>query len=97
MNDDEFNEFEMPHVNMCNNYLENYIIPDYVSFYIATGYYRNGLRENSFYQYFNSAVDIFNLDLVNLKVAMENTKKLLNIKYGLEIIEEYPILKVKEI
>jgi hypothetical protein len=28
---------------------------------------------------------------------MENTKKLLNIKYGLEIIEEYPILKVKEI
>lgn len=97
ISDEEFNRLELPHIDICNKYLEEYIVSDYVAFYIATGYYQNVLFESSFSQHFNSAADMFNLTLRNKKSVMQNTKKALKIKYSLEVIEEVPILKIKEI
>lgn len=97
ISDEEFFRFQLPHIKICNKYLEEYIISDYIAFYIATGYYLDALYESSYLQHFNSAADMFNLSLENRVNVMNNTKKILEIKYLLTIVEEFPILKIKEI
>ena len=96
ISDEEFEKIELPHVELCSTYAEEYLIPDYVAFYIATGYYQNALWENSIMQHFNSAADMFNVTLQNKNNAIENVKKILKLKYSLEVVEEYPILKLKK-
>lgn len=97
MSDEEFIEFEMPHIKLCSNYIEEFLIPHYVAFYISSGYYHNILMESSFKQHFNSAIDIFNHTISNKNNVIEKVKKIMKIIYSLEIIDEEPILKVQEI
>lgn len=95
--DEEFIKFQLPHINLCSNYIEEYLLPNYIAFYIATGYYHDYLTESSFKQHFNSATDMFNHTIENKKKVINDVKKIMKLVYSLEIIEETPILKVKEI
>lgn len=97
ISDEEFDKYGSSLPAICCKYLEQYVIADYIAFYIATGYYHSSLWESSFIQHFNSAADMFNLSLEDKSQVIKDTKKALKIKYSLEIIEEKPILKVKEI
>ncbi len=97
ISNDEYDKYGSSHSIMCSKYLEHYVIADYIAFYLANGYYHSSLWESSFMQHFNSAADMFNLSFMNKDKVIEDTKRALKIKYSLEIIEEKPILKVKEI
>ena len=79
-----------------NEFLENYIMPEVIAYYIANSFYRDAMWESSFKQHYNSAADIINFfdedyDKVKLEVI-----KLLRIKYALEVINENP-LELKQI
>ena len=98
ISDKEFNEIQMPHINICSTFFEEYIVPEYIAFYIASGYYHNSLWECSLIQHFNSAFDCtFCHDIRNKNKILKNIVELLRNKYCLEVEKETPILKLKEI
>ena len=58
---------------------------------MANAYYRNAMYETTWIQEFNSARDILNIvDIDETKVSAE-VRKLLRIKYALEVISEDPL------
>ena len=58
---------------------------------MADAYYRNAMYETTWIQEFNSARDILNIvDIDETKVSAE-VRKLLRIKYALEVISEDPL------
>lgn len=66
-------------------------MPEVIDFYIASSYYKNTMWEATFFQYYNSAKDIFNIDEKDYKKLKTEVIKLLQIKYSLEIISEDPL------
>ena len=89
--DEEFIKVLKPFVDNYDEYLETYILPEIISYYIANAYYRHAMYETTWIQEFNSARDILNITEIDvIKVATE-VKKLLRVKYALEIISEDPL------
>ena len=74
-----------------DSYLEEYVIPEVITFYIASSFYRNAMQEATFKQHINSAFDTFNLMCRNYKKMKAEVIKLLRLKYSLEIISEDPL------
>ncbi len=95
--DEDLDAVKYPHTEICHQYLEKYVVADYIAFYIATGYYHSALWESSFKQHFNSAADIFNISLEDKDMVIAKVKEILNIKYSLHIIEENPKLKLDKL
>lgn len=60
ISEEEFNKIINPFINDYNEYMETYIIPEVIAYYIANGYYRNYLSNCSFIRHYNSAKDIIN-------------------------------------
>ena len=58
--DKEFEKIYLPFYNNVNNYLNNYVIPDVVAFYLANAYSRHCLSECNLINHINSAIDVFN-------------------------------------
>lgn len=58
--DKEFEETYLSFYNNINDYLNNYVIPDVVAFYLANVYSRHCLSECNLINHINSALDIFN-------------------------------------
>lgn len=74
-----------------DSYLEEYVIPKVIAFYIASSFYRNAMWEATFKQHFNFAFDAFNLICRNYRKMKAKVIKLLRLKYSLEIINEDPL------
>lgn len=72
----------------CNEYLEKNVIAEYVAFYFSYGYSHNVLGSGSLMQHFNSAVDVFNVDLKDEDKIISDIRKILEEKYSLKIVSE---------
>lgn len=89
--EEEFNKVLKPFIDNYDTYLEDYVLPELIAYYIANAYYRNAMYETTWIQEFNSARDILNIvDIDATKVSAE-VRKLLRIKYALEVISEDPL------
>ena len=98
ISDKDFAEIQMPHIKLCSKFLEEYIIPEYIAFYLASGYSHNSLWECSFMQHFNSAFDsTFNHDIKNIGKLILNVTEILKNKNCLEVVQANPTLELKEI
>ena len=95
--DEEIKKYIDPHRNLTHDFLNEFIMPEYIAFYITSGINHFSLWEGTFSQHYNSAMDMFNYFPEDKTVIIENVKKILRIKYSLEIIEEEPILKIKRL
>lgn len=91
INDEECEKVIAPFYENYDSYLEEYIVPEVIVFYIASSFYRNAMLEATFKQHFNSAYDTFNLICKNYKKMKDEVIKLLRLKYSLEIISEDPL------
>ena len=91
MSDEEFEKVIALFYDNYDSYLEEYIIPEVIVFYIASSFYRNAMQEATFNQHFNSAFDTFNLICKNYKKMKAEVIKLLKLKYSLEIINQEPL------
>lgn len=82
----EFEEIYLPFYNNVNNY----VIPDVGTFYLANAYNRHCLSECNLINHINSAVDIFNCrcDISRLILKI---KEILKIKYNLEVKNSNPL------
>lgn len=68
-----------------------YGMSEVITYYIASSYSRNAMWESTFYQHYNSAIDIFNIsDDEDYNSIKAEIIKLLKMKCSLEIINEDP-------
>ncbi len=88
--DKKFEKIYLPFYNNVNNYLNKYVIPDLVAFYLANAYSRHCLSECNLINHINSAVDIFNCrcDIIRL---IPKVKEILKIKYNLVVKNTNPL------
>ena len=89
--DEEFIKVLKPFVDNYDEYLDSYILPEVISYYIANAYYRNAMYETTWIQEFNSARDIMNITEIDERKVSAEVKKLLRIKYALEVISDDPL------
>ena len=89
--DKEFEEIYLPFYNNVNDHLNNYVIPDLISFYLANEYSRHCLLDCSLRNHINSAVDIFNCRC-DINKLIPNVKEILKIKYILIIVKDKPMI-----
>ncbi len=95
--DKEFEKIYLPFYNNVNNYLNNYVIPDVVAFYLANAYSRHCLSECNLINHINSAIDVFNCRC-DISRLIPKVKEILRIKYNLIIIiKDNPMILIKEI
>lgn len=89
--EEEFNKVLKPFIDNYDEYLECYVLPELISYYMANAYYRNAMYETTWIQEFNSARDILNITNVDEKKVAAEVKRLLRIKYALEVISDNPL------
>ena len=92
----DFNEREMEmldlHFQQVSAYLEEFIIPEVISFYIWSGFSESRIYEDSLDIYISAVLSqFFNYEVRNLTVVRRNTIKMLRIKYNLEMVSTDPI------
>ena len=80
-----------PFYDNYDEFVEDYIMPEVIAFYIASSFYRNAMWEATFLQHYNSASDMFNILNENYEKTKAEVIKLLRIKYSLEVINEDPL------
>ena len=49
INDEEFNAILKPFLDNYDKYIEIYIMPEVIAYYVANSYYRNAMYEGSFF------------------------------------------------
>ena len=89
--DEEFEKILKPFIYNYDDFVENYIMPEVIAYYMANAYYRNTMYETTFIQEYNSAKDLINLFGENYEHVKAEVYKLLRIKYALDIISEDPL------
>ncbi|MBP3840662.1 MAG: hypothetical protein IK997_00890 [Bacilli bacterium] len=92
ISDKDFKKILIPFNNNYDKFIEDYIMPEVIAFYIANSFYRDAMWKGSFKQHYNSAADVinfFNEDYEKVKIEVF---KLLKIKYALEVINEEPLI-----
>ena len=88
ISDEELETIINPFYDNYHDYVEEYIMPEVIAFYIASSFYRNAMWEATFLQHYNSASDMFNLYDEDYEKTKAEVIKLLRIKYSLEIISK---------
>ena len=78
-------------------YLEDFVAPEMIAHYIGTGYYQNAVYEESFDLHVRMNLDIINYKFSNINLIKSKVKEILRIKYFLSVIQEDPVLIVKEL
>ena len=89
--EEEFNTVLKPFIDNYDEYLESYVLPELIAYYMANAYYRNAMYETTWIQEFNSARDILNIETIDDEKVSAEVKKLLKIKYALEVVSDNPL------
>lgn len=96
ISEEEWNKILNPFYNNYNDFMESYVLPEVITFYIASSFYRNAMWKSTFKQHYNSGKEYLNIFDENHKKVKSEVIKLLRIKYSLEITNENP-LELKKI
>ena len=90
----EFNKKYLPFYKNYDYYINEYVVPEAVAFYISNAYYRDCLGDNSFASHINAAIDMFNIKC-DLNTIESQVEKIMAIKYNLKVIQLTPLKLVK--
>ncbi len=91
ISDEECEKIIDPFYDNYHTFVEEYVMPEVIAYYLANSFYRNAMWEATFLQHFNSASDMFNLVSKNYKKTKAEVVNLLRLKYALEIISDVPL------
>ena len=86
--DEDFKKILIPFNDNYDEFLEDYIMPEVIAFYIANSFYRDAMWKGSFKQHYSSAADIINYFDEDYEKVKADVINLLKVKYALEIISE---------
>ena len=90
--DEDFKKLIIPFNDNHDKFLEIYIMPEVIAFYIANPFYRDTMWKGSFKQHYNSAADVINFFNDDYEKVKTEVIKLLKTKYALKIINEEPLI-----
>lgn len=88
ISDEEFNAILKLFLYNYDEYVETYVMPKVIAYYIANSYYRNAMHEGSFLRHYNSAKNLINMFKENEEKVKAEIYKLLRVKYTLSITNE---------
>lgn len=91
ISDEEFERVLKPFIDNYGEYIESYIIPEVVAYYIANSYYRNSMWKTSFIREYNTAKDLINSYCEDYEKVKAEIFKLSRVKYALIIVNEGPL------
>lgn len=91
VSDEDFDELVSPHSDAVANFMADFIFPEVVAYYIATGFYKSCIWEEKFDVLIGTVNDLFNYHFVVTKKLKESISHILLIKYGLKLIGENPL------
>ncbi len=80
-----------PFFEACTDYLEKKIVPDFVCFFIVTGYRRSALWQDCLDIFIGSTLDLFNFDIKDYDSLKAKVIQILYNKYKLKVICENPL------
>lgn len=89
--DEEFKLYVEPFANKCHEYLESEILPQYISYYLATGVGMKALWQASFKIHIQSAAGMFNMNYKNYEILKAKIIDILYNRYKLRVISEDPL------
>ncbi len=90
--DEDFKKILIPFNDNHDKFLEIYIMPEVIAFYIANSFYRDTMWKGSFKQHYNSVADVINFFNDDYEKVKTEVIKLLKTKYTLKIINEEPLI-----
>ena len=61
ISDEELEKVINPFYDNYHEYIITYVMPEVITFYIASSFSRNAMGKATFYQHYNSAKDTFNI------------------------------------
>ena len=91
ISDEECEKVINPFYDNYHTFIEEYVMPEVIAYYLANSFNHNAMWEATFIQHYNSASDIFNLISDNYEKTKAEVIKLLRLKYALEVISEDPL------
>ena len=86
ISDEEFEAVLKPFLDNYDEFIESYIMPEIIAYYIANSFNRNSMYSGTFDQHYNSAKDMLNLFNEDYETVKSEVFKLLKIKYALLVI-----------
>lgn len=91
LTDDEFEKLIIPFDKNIDEYIQEYILYDFIAFYIASGWERDVLSQTDLKTECNTATDVL-ANVSDIKeFNFEKLKRLLEVKFSLKIISESPL------
>ena len=97
LSDEEWKLITDVHREQYKLYLEEFIMPEILAHYIATGYYKHSVYEESFNLHIRTNLNIVNYKFDNIDLIKSKVKDILRIKYFLLVVQEEPIMILKEL
>lgn len=88
--DEDFEKLIEPFGDACHKYLHDDALPEYVTFYLATGVRMKALFSNTYKIHINSAADVFNISY-DYEFVKNKVTNILAEKYNLKVISEEPL------
>ena len=95
--EDEWERITDTHRQQFYLFLQDFIMPEIIAHYLATGYYQNAIYEESFDLHIRSNLNIINYTFDNIDLIKSKVIEILKIKYFLEVVEQEPVLILKEL
>lgn len=89
--DEEVDSILIPHSRKCIKFMSEFVIPEFIAFYLASGYYDSALWEASFDIHINDSLNNFNCSINNRNELKKNIEKVLYTKYSLKIVCDSPL------
>lgn len=89
--DEEFKLYIKPFEDKCREYLESEILPQYISFYLATGVDMKALWQTSFKIHIHSAAGMFNMSYRDYETLKSKVVDILYNRYNLKVISDDPL------
>lgn len=97
LSDDDWENITETHRQHFYLYLEEFVAPEMIVHYLATGYYQNAIYEESFDLHVRTNLYNINYAFENIDLIKSKIKDILRIKYFLEVVEQEPVLILKEL
>ena len=92
--DEECEKILSPHMDEFYNFVYEFLAPEAIAFYLASGYRESSVWSSSFDQHINSILDMLNQVKLESKIYLKikkTSKKILKMKYGLIVSNEKPL------
>jgi len=83
------------HSKQVENFVNSFIAPELIAFYIASGYNHSAIYEQQLDTIISTGTEFLNFNIPISNNLVNNIKKILEIKYGLKVIKTIP-LKLEE-